>query len=306
MIKYVSFHAKTLLARARIVRKKSKKIVLGYSLEILCKAYAHTLFYNMRNHQKIRNIVSIMALTNQVKSRSYKKSSPALKYVNFFVLGLVCVVIITLSTSIFFYYQTITNNSAIKDLQIKHTELIKEYDSAINTVNILRNYNDELLHNYELLKSSYEELQDYYEELQIDLQNLQNEKIKLENNYLKVLEEKNSLEKELNNIENFENINVLETDKLLVIQPKKNVTLSYDTTFAGYIQINISASKDIIIWIGSSITDELYYARLPPSFPNTITQGSFVVPTCCTTHIFVINPNENTEVEVELSITYTY
>ena len=225
---------------------------------------------------------------------------------NVILISLICVCIVAIVSSLFFYTQTTQKNLVIKDLESRYVDLI-------NTSTILRSYYDELHDNYKELELNFEDLVGFYDELQIDLEEVQNDYLTLENRYASLLTEKEVLQveldasaRELDDLLNLRNQIVLEENKTLEISPKGNVTLTYDTTYAGFIQINISSSTDIIVWIGSSMVDGQYYARLPPSFPETITEGSFIIPTCYTTYIHVINPSEQTMAQVVLTITYTY
>ena len=114
------------------------------------------------------------------------------------------------------------------------------------------------------------------------------------------------LQQELEDITNLQKKILLENNETLEIGINGNITLSYDTRYAGYIEVNFTASSDVILWVGSSILDTLYYARIPPSFPETSKQGSFVIPTCDNIHVFLINPSETLKVEIMLAITYYY
>jgi len=225
---------------------------------------------------------------------------------NVILVSLICVCIVTIISSLYFYNQTTQNNLVIKDHEARYLDLI-------NASTVLRSYYNELHDNYKELELNFEDLVGFYEELQSDLEKVQNDYLTLENRYASLLTEKEALRveldaraRELDDLLNLRNQIVLEENKTLEISPRGNATLTYDTTYAGFIQINISSSTDIIVWIGSSMIDGQYYARLPPSFPETITEGSFIIPTCCTTYIHVINPSEQTIAQVVLTITYTY
>jgi hypothetical protein len=224
---------------------------------------------------------------------------------NIILVSLICVSIVAIVSSLFFYTQTTQNNLVIKDLDSRYLDLI-------NTSTVLRSYYDELHDNYKALELNFENLMGFYEELQIDLAEVQNDYLVLENRYASLLTEKEALQveldaRELDDLLNLRNQIVLEENKTLEISPNGNATQTYyETTDAGFIQINISSSTDIIVWIGSSMVDGQYYARLPPSFPETITEGSFIIPTCGTTYIHVRNPSEQTTAQVVLTITYTY
>jgi hypothetical protein len=232
----------------------------------------------------------------------------------------VILLVVTLISTGFFYYQTTRKNNLINDLESKYSELIETYNLALNTSSIIRNYYNELNENYKELGDNYEELgenynelQRFYDELEIEREKIHNRNLELENNYVSLLTDKERIQDELalaiDELEDIVNLRkqiVLETNKSIIIPPKHNTTLTYPLTHAGYIELNVSSNIEIIVWIGSSLTDETYYARLPPSFPDTLKEGTITVPAVLTTYIYIINPNEFIEAEIQLTLSYTF
>lgn len=207
--------------------------------------------------------------------------------------------VISISVLGFFYMRA-------QDFQLKYLELSDVYAASINTSSTIRSYYQELQENFRTLQSNYEELSTYYDSLQATIKSLESDYIELENMYASLLFDKQNLQQELEDIMNLQKKILLENNRTLEIDISGNFTLSYDTWYAGYIEVNFTASSDVILWVGSSILDTLYYARIPPSFPETSKQGSFVIPTCDKIFVFLINPSETMKAEIMLTVTYYY
>ena len=208
--------------------------------------------------------------------------------------------------SAFLIYQTNQKNFLVKDFEAKYSDLAEKYETSINASSVLRGYYNELQGSYDILLLNFGDIQDYYEDLQGDMENLQNNYLELENLYGSLLLEKELLELELGDIIGFKKRMVLEENKTLVLYAEDNRTLSYEMPFAGFIELNFTSSVDIVIWVGSSVIDDLYYARIPPTFPDTSNGGSFTIPALRTIYVYLYNPNETLETEVVLDINYFY
>lgn len=233
--------------------------------------------------------------------------------INIPFLLIVVLLIVTSISSGLFYYQTTRKTILIDDLESKYSDLNETYYLALNTSSVIRNYYNELNEYYKELGENYAELQRFYDELEKERERIQNKYFEFENKYVSLLTEKERIQDELarayyelENIENLRTQIVLETNKSIILQPKHNTTLTYPLTYAGYIELNVSSNTEIIIWIGSSISNETYYARLPPSFPNTLTEETMIVPAALTTYIYIQNPSEFTEAEIILTLTFTF
>ena len=168
--------------------------------------------------------------------------------------------------------------------QESYSKLQNDYVSLQETHSTVRSDYVELQEMYSTLRSEYSNLQDWYSTLEM-------EKLSLQNEY----DEVKRLEKRV----------VLEENKTLNLAAGENATLSYDILFAGYIEVNFTASSDIYFWVGSPLTQEIYYARYPP-FPNTAMNGTAIIPVCAEVFLHINNPSEFTNSTVTLTITYIY
>jgi hypothetical protein len=208
--------------------------------------------------------------------------------------------------SAFLIYQTNQKNILVRDFEAKYSDLAEKYETSINASSVLRGYYNELQGSYDILLMNFGDLQDYYEDLQGDMENLQNNYLELESLYGSLLLEKEILELELGNIKDFKKSMVLEENRTLVLYAKDNRTLSYEVPYAGFLELNFTSSMDMVLWVGSSFIDGLYYARIPPTFPDTSNGGSFTVPALSTVYVYLYNPNEFLETEVVLDIHFFY
>jgi hypothetical protein len=187
----------------------------------------------------------------------------------------------------YFYYVINQDRLIIEDYSTRYLDLHARHLELTNVSTSLEAYYGELQDMYSVLRGEYSNLEDSYSAL---------------------MQERVALQNEMHTLEEIVNLNeslLLEEDKTLELLPDGNITLSYDTTYAGYLLVNFTASSDIYIWVGSSVTENEYYARYPP-FPNTAVHGSFALPVCATVYINISNPSEEIEAAVTLSIKYIY
>ncbi|EMR74219.1 hypothetical protein MCGE09_00092 [Thaumarchaeota archaeon SCGC AB-539-E09] len=184
----------------------------------------------------------------------------------------------------FLYYQLDENQILMKDFQERYAELYNDYYILLNTTSSTN--------------AQYEELKDIYT-------TLRGEYNILEERYVVSLQEKGILEREHNDIINFKKNITLEDDRELTLSAGSNMTLIYSLNYAGYIEVNFSSSTDIVFWVGSSITDNEYYSRIPP-FPDTIMIGSFRIPVTGTVYLSVFNASNEVPVTLTISIRYIY
>jgi len=112
---------------------------------------------------------------------------------NVIIISLICVCIVAIASSLFFYTQTTRKNLVIQDQESRYLDLV-------NTSNVLRSYYDELYDNYKELELNFEDLMEFYDELQIDLEEVKNDYLTLENRYASLLTEKVALQVELEDI----------------------------------------------------------------------------------------------------------
>ena len=195
--------------------------------------------------------------------------------------------VMTAGLSGYLYYIINQERLIVEDYSLKYLDL---HDSHMELLNISTS-----------LETYYREMQDMYSVLRGEYSNI-------EDSYTALMQEYVALQNEMHTLEDIVNLNeslLLEEDKTLVLLPDENITLSYDTSYAGYLLVNFTASSDVYIWIGSSVTENEYYARYPP-YPNTAAHGAFTLPACAKVYINIGNPSEEVEVEVTLSIEYVY
>jgi hypothetical protein len=247
-----------------------------------------------------------------------KKTMSIIPRLNFVLIGSILLIVCGIFTTGFYFQQNNLKNSNIRGLVKNYAELVNEYNSCLLTANVLNDYYEELFYNYEQLKVSYETILDsgttvddnetalFLEKLQEEYSRLQNRTLILQEEIDSLRYELDALSLEMNEILNLEKYVVLDENRTIEIQPDGNATLVYDITYAGYMTINVTSSSEIVIWVGSSLTDGIYYARFPSSFPDTLTESSIIVPICSTTYLYVINPSDQDIVYVELSISYVY
>jgi len=158
---------------------------------------------------------------------------------------------------------------------------------------------------YSKLQNDYVALQDTYSAVRSDYITLRDEYSKLQDLHSACEMEKRAIQNEYNEVLSYEKRIVLEEDKTLNLTARGDAKLWYDIPLAGYIEVNFSASSDIYLWVGSSLTQGVYYARYPP-FPHTAMNGTVVIPVCDEVFLQVNNPNEFTNSTVTLTITYVY
>jgi hypothetical protein len=220
--------------------------------------------------------------TDRMKTlREYARKTDAVKTL------LVVFSVFTACVTGYFFYGRAQDQRVIKDMQVSYLDLYDRYLTLEKKFSSTNSYYNEITEMYSDLRDEYSEFA---------------------NKYVTILREKNSLQNEvamLEEIINFERYIIFESNRTVELPPQGNATLLYETNYAGFIEVNFTASTDIYLWIGSSINEEVYFARFP-TFPNTTVNGSFKIPVCSTVYINISNPNEENEVDVRLSVKYTY
>lgn len=231
----------------------------------------------------------------------------------FLKLVFVVVAIVSLMANIIFFNSISGRNSSIDELQSDISEIKRNYQITMNVSSVIRGYYYEALENIDLLSKSYDELQEYYTEVLDYSQWLEDECLVLQeiNDSLlaeieSVRQEKEIIQNELLEISQFEKIEVLEENSDFIISANGNITLIYNLTYSGFITVSFTASSELFLWVGSSISNDVYYTRYPISFPQIAKEGEFVLPACQTLYIFLSNPSELSDVELTLSLMYTY
>lgn len=187
----------------------------------------------------------------------------------------------------FLYYRVTQDELAIADLQSRYSDLHGNYLSLLNTSSSLQGYYDELTDMYSVLRGEYSDIEELYSALLVEKAALQDEFGELEA------------------ILNLERSVVRESNRTVELMPEGNMTFTYDAAYAGFIEVNFTASADVFFWVGGSLDEGRYYARFP-AFPNTALNGTFRVPVVDVVKFKVFNPNEEVDAVVLLSIKYVY
>lgn len=224
------------------------------------------------------------------------------KETDYLKIALAAFSIILLVTSVFLYIKLDEGNSN------------NAYDRSIIEEGYIQLNNSyySLRENYLILLNTSSSLEDYYIELQEMYSTFRSEYSDLEDLYLMLAQEKadlvddkNSIQRELDDMLSFSKRFVLESDASYAVPAGRNMTLSYDITYAGFIEVNFTSFTDIYIWVGSSISENGYYARYP-AFPQTAYNGTFTVPVCFDVYLFIVNTSTDSGTNVTLTIEYTY
>jgi hypothetical protein len=206
------------------------------------------------------------------------------KKTDFVKVFLALFLVISVGMTGFLYYRMTQYELVIEDFQVKYLDLLSNYQSVLNTSSSLELYYDELQEMYSVLREEYSVLEGMYSEL---------------------LREKVALQREFDEIMGFNRSILLENNRTIELSAGGNVTLSYEIIYAGYIELNFTSSVDIFFWVGSSVTENDYYARYPP-FPETVSNGTFAVPAHGGLFIFIKNPSEDASAIVALTVKYVY
>lgn len=158
--------------------------------------------------------------------------------------------------------------------------------------------------NYTALKNRTDTLESYYSALQSQNSVLTDEYERLKTEHDGVLSNFSDLQTTLNELQNHLLSVVIEEAKNITLSPGGNKTITYNLPFSGYAEINLIASGEVYMWIGSSVVAEVYYARLPP-FPQTSSTITTNIPVSPHLVLYLVNV-EKKEVSVELEITLVY
>ena len=179
-----------------------------------------------------------------------------------------------------------------------YSELTDNYLILLNNSNTLQDY-------YNRTLSNYEELQIMYQETRVEysvLQSLHSDSIK-DNAELRA--QKDAIQKELDDTLSFSKSTILANNSSYSVPPGGNMTISYDIIYAGYIEINFTSTTDIFLWIGSPVSEVIYYSRFPV-FPHTALNGTFIVPVSNAVFLFIENTDLALSGEIKITIKYTY
>jgi len=206
------------------------------------------------------------------------------KKIDFVKVFLALFLVVSVGITGFLYYRMTQYELVIEDFQVKYLDLLNNYQSLLNTSSSLELFYDELQEMYSVLRGEFSVLEGMYSDL---------------------LREKVALQREFDEIMSFNRSVLLEYNRTLDLSAGGNVTLSYETIFAGYIEVNFTSLVEIFFWVGSSVTENNYYARYPP-FPETASNGTIRVPAYGELYIFIKNPSEDVSAIVILTVKYVY
>ncbi len=240
-----------------------------------------------------------------------KLSLNMFRAIDYVRISLIFFILIFSVTSVFFYFKVVEKNTIIDALTLyveaiqtsylglneSYVNLASNYLSILNTTTTLEGYYSDLQEMYSSIRSEYSILEGSFSVLTRNHAELQSD-------YYSLLEERDSLERELDERLNFSRDEVLE-EAIVDILPGGNITRVYDIQYAGYLVINFSSSADIIFWVGSSVTEGIYYARYP-DYPNTASKGSFTIPVLETVYLYIGNPNDELGTTVSFSVHYRF
>jgi hypothetical protein len=178
-----------------------------------------------------------------------------------------------------YYNRIISNNirlnSDIADLEGELVILNVEF-------NMLRDENNGLIDDFEVAQLQY---------------------LDLLSNYSSLVLEKEYFQSELYEILNFKKVFPLENGRIIELQSDGDITLVYNFSYAGYLEINFTSSNDVYFWVGSSIDNE-YYSRYP-LWPDVARSGSVRLPICKDVILYAKNPNDE-DITINLTLRIIY
>ena len=236
------------------------------------------------DEEQVKMSSVVQNYTKYIARARAQMSSVVQNYTKYIIVVFLFLVVLLSGLSWFLYDQLSERQILTSDLEYRFSELSDNYLVLVNTTMSVK---------------------DYYEELQEMYSTLENEYENLNYRYVTVSNEKSNIEKELYEVLTFRKSVIFEDNTTIYLPAMDNTTLTYDTTYAGYIIVYYTSSGDIVFWFGSSVTEDKYYAR-HPSFPNTTKQGSIRIPVCSSVYVYILNPNNELDVTLYLDIKYVY
>ena len=224
--------------------------------------------------------------------------------------------------SIYLYYDY---NDSMNEIKSGYENLIEEYSilnasyyDVLNNSIILEDYYNyiKLLYNdlyvdYNDLLETYSGLVDELDSVHLLYSNSTAKYHDLQNDYLLLLEDFDELKNnyseillEIDNLKNFQLIDVLASQENIQIYPSDTVSISYNISYAGILEISYSSTVEIFVWVGSSKAIPNYYARYP-AYPNTSYFEEFTVPVAGDmVYMYFENPSLDEIADVNFSVSY--
>jgi hypothetical protein len=200
----------------------------------------------------------------------------------------------------------------------KYLRLQKDYLILYDGFGNLTSYYNISLEMYSELKSEYYFIESHYQSLQAENINLkqENEEYKnlcdnfkenitiIQKEIAELMDENMILQNILNKYNTLGDEIMLENNSKIEINANEDVTLSYSNTLSGYLTINFTSSREIYLWVGSSIDENNYYARYP-SFPETCYNGYYKIPVCQNIYIYIKNADFTYKTTIDISVKLT-
>ena len=229
---------------------------------------------------------------------------------------IILVIVLTGFSGILLNHLIVLNKTGVssdKYLKLQKDYLIL-YDGFVN----LTSYYNISLEMYSELKSEYYFIESHYQSLQAENINLkqENEEYKnlcdnfkenitiIQKEVTELMDENMILQNILNKYNTLGDEIMLENNSKIEINANEDVTLSYSNTLSGYLTINFTSSREIYLWVGSSIDENNYYARYP-SFPETCYNGHYKIPVCQNIYIYIKNADYTYKTTIDISVKLT-
>ena len=257
-------------------------------------------------------IVSVCSYCGEINLPSEKSIEKTGISFDYLTIILIVATLIFAGASALLYVRYTEGLDLITDFEVNLLSLDAQYSELAENYVILLNNSDTLQEYYDTTQSNYNELQIMYQDLRQEYSDLQifhsgsvqaNAALLEQISQLNV--EKEAIQKELDDTLSFSKFTIVEDNSSYVILPGGNMTISYDIIYAGYIEVNFTSTTDVFLWVGSPVSDDVYYSRFPV-FPRTAFNGTFIVPVSHAVFLYIENTNLEISGEITMTIKYTY
>lgn len=229
---------------------------------------------------------------------------------------IILVIVLTGFSGILLNHLIVLNKTGVSS--DKYLKLQKDYLILYDGFDNLTSYYNISLEMYSELKSEYYFIESHYQSLQAENINLkqENEEYKnlcdnfkenitiIQKEVTELMDENMILQNILNKYNTLGDEIMLENNSKIEINANEDVTLSYSNTLSGYLTINFTSSREIYLWVGSSIDENNYYARYP-SFPETCYNGHYKIPVCQNIYIYIKNADYTYKTTIDISVKLT-
>ena len=229
---------------------------------------------------------------------------------------IILVIVLTGFSGILLNHLIVLNKTGVSS--DKYLKLQKNYLILYDGFDNLTSYYNISLEMYSELKREYYFIESHYQSLQAENINLkqENEEYKnlcdnfkenitiIQKEVTELMDENMILQNILNKYNTLGDEIMLENNSKIEINANEDVTLSYSNTLSGYLTINFTSSREIYLWVGSSIDENNYYARYP-SFPETCNNGHYKIPVCQNIYIYIKNADYTYKTTIDISVKLT-